>query len=287
MSSIVRKPAGIIGIALLASCLLLLIIFLPFLPGRYDSLAFGLSMCAQAMTALSLVFVPLGLVWLLIRICAKKSRDFAFCIIAIILLSADFLLLIMISTLAVGFSLAGIFTLAGALILYTLISSVKRWPKSRDCISIALPVCLVWFPVLIFSAAISIAPRAIAYSRQTAIENASELIAELDAYHTANSSYPHSLVSVNKDYETGIVGIDRYEYRLTDQGYNLSFQRPEMLLNNFGTKEYVVYSPNDDQSMQSHAAWIVNANPDDLNSGQGWYAVHDAEVEGWKYFWFD
>jgi hypothetical protein len=54
-----------------------------------------------------------------------------------------------------------------------------------------------------------------------------------------------------------------------------------------GTEEFVVYNKQDEHIMLSHTSWILIFTPEQMQTTQGWYEVHDAPSPHWKYFWFD
>jgi hypothetical protein len=57
----------------------------------------------------------------------------------------------------------------------------------------------------------------------------------------------------------------------------------------FGTREFVMYNPRDQQVMTSHKMDRLQLTPQALavEQSRGHYAVHDAPHAHWKYFWFD
>ena len=66
--------------------------------------------------------------------------------------------------------------------------------------------------------------------------------------------------------------------------YSLFFEQPSL---RFGTREIVMYNRLDEHVMPSHDTFLLIRTPDQLRTGAGWYAVHDAPQPHWKYFWFD
>src|SRR5690606_15387405 len=98
--------------------------------------------------------------------------------------------------------------------------------------------------------------------------------------------YPASLQAQNRDYYPDTVGVERYIYVPQGDSYNLSFEQPRFLLDRFGTREWVVYNPNDEHRVFSHTAWLLTA-PHLTERSQGWYAAYATTHPHWKYFWFD
>jgi hypothetical protein len=145
---------------------------------------------------------------------------------------------------------------------------------------ILIPIALLFFQVIL-------AVPAAEFSRNYAIRQSAELIDEIENHHAAQGRYPSSLLAVNKDYKPYIVGIEQFYYSLNGDAYNLFFEQPRFLFDNFGTREFVVYNKIDEHVMPSHVHWILIWTPEELASQQGWYAVHDAASPHWKFFWFD
>jgi hypothetical protein len=68
--------------------------------------------------------------------------------------------------------------------------------------------------------------------------------------------------------------------------YNLLFEQPAL---HFGTREFVVYNPLDQQTVTSHRLDRLQLTPSELvlEHTRGHNEVHDAGDLHWKYFWFD
>ena len=149
------------------------------------------------------------------------------------------------------------------------------------------PLYLIFMPVALLLIQIALASPATEFSRNRAITNSHEFIRDIEAYRGTYGHYPVSLAAMWKDYYPDIVGIEKYHYSPFGESYNLFFEQPRFLLDNIGTREWVVYNPHDEHRMYSHTAWFLLLTPEELERSQGWYAVHDASAPHWKYFWFD
>lgn len=146
----------------------------------------------------------------------------------------------------------------------------------------ALPVYLVFVPGIILIVQLILAAPLTERSRSIAIENSVEMISDIEAYYIKYGQYPASLFGVWPDYSPGIVGISHYHYEPNGEAYNLTFEQPRFLLDDFGAREFVMYNPRDEHALESHAARRLTQP--ELG---GWYAVHDTGVPHWKYFLFD
>ncbi len=127
---------------------------------------------------------------------------------------------------------------------------------------------------------------AIEFSRSRAIRNSARLIADIEQYRAVHGRYPESLLSVWEDYVPGVIGIKEYHYEPSGDAYNLFFEQFAL---QFGTREFVMYNPRDQQVMTSHKMDLLQLTPQELalEQSRGHYAVHDAPHPHWKYFWFD
>jgi hypothetical protein len=149
------------------------------------------------------------------------------------------------------------------------------------------PFYLIFLPVILLLFQLVLAVPITELSRNYAIAQSAEFIDDIEAYHNEYGHYPVSLQAMWKDYYPDVVGVEKYHYSSYGESYNLYFEQPRFLLDNLGTREWVVYNPDDDQRMYSHTAWFLLLSPEELERSQGWYAVHDAATPHWKYFWFD
>jgi hypothetical protein len=125
------------------------------------------------------------------------------------------------------------------------------------------------------------------FSRNCAIAQSAELIREIEAHRASQGRYPSSLLAINQDFHTSVVGIEQYHYAANGDAYNLVFEQPRFLFHDIGAREFVVYNPLDEHVLASHVYWILIWSPEELAENQGWFAVHDAGSPHWKYFLFD
>ena len=105
-----------------------------------------------------------------------------------------------------------------------------------------------------------------------------------DRARLANGRYPVSLHAELGDILPGVIGIEKYLYEPHRDAYNVIF---EQLSDVFGTREFVVYNPRDEQAFWGHALHRIELPPERVLLAQGHYAVHLASRPHWKYFWFD
>jgi hypothetical protein len=246
--------------------------------------------------AAGLLLVPVGVLWLIAEMARRAQRNrtppnplrgYYF---ALASLTAASVLVIVISLLV----LFGSSTSLGILTLVLWFYGVSRWmPKLRrlkmaetETIN-ATPLYLTVIPLAVLLFEVVLAAPLTEFSRNHAIANSNELVSHIARYHAEYGRYPVSLAAMWKDYDPDVVGIEKFHYAPYGASYNLFFEQPRLLFDNIGTREWVVYNPNENHRMFSHTAWFLLLRPEELERSQGWYAVHDAKVPRWKYFWFD
>jgi len=277
--------------ALLAFCLVY-----PFLPGRYDALAFGLSAKVQVFGFTGLLLVPLGALWLGFdcRKCARRRRNlngkefsFHFALAALLTGFLVVLAVALAGAMSVGFAW-GLLTFGAG--LYAVVRTIPRLKRLRTTTTAGLhpaPLYLVFLPVAVVILHWTLAGPVTEFSRNRAIAQSAELIAAIERHRAEQGRYPRSLLAVWPDYTPSVVGIERYHYAPQGEAYNLAFEQPRLLFDDFGVREFVMYNPRDEQIMPSHASWVLIWSPEELARQQGWFAVHDAAQPHWKRFWFD
>jgi hypothetical protein len=268
----------------------------PFLPGDYDAMAMALSTTVQSIGMLGLLLVPIGVLWLIYEIrkqSKRKSglpntnRGFSFAQASLIAASLVTILVSLLALLSGGLSF-GVLTFA--LGLYGISRSMPglRRLRTAEPESInAAALYLIFLPIFLLSIQIMLSAPATEFSRNRAITNSNEFIRDIEAYRDTYGHYPVSLAAMWKDYYPDVVGIEKFHYSPFGESYNLFFEQPRFLLDNLGTREWVVYNPKDEHRMFSHTAWFLLLTPEQLERSQGWYEVHNASTPHWKYFWFD
>lgn len=260
---------------------------LPFFPGSYDSLAAPLSLMSRIFGTVGLLLVPVGALWIASGYWSRMAgKQYGIAIAALIASSVVWLCVSLGGFVESGrlFGLASV-----ALWIYALSKVVPRLrhltggtPGRPRAVAFYLFIV----PVAVALLQMAVLPRAIEASRSRAIQNSAQLIADIEQHRAAHGRYPGSLLSVWPDYKPDVIGIKEYHYEPSGDSYNLIF---EQIALNFGTREFVVYNPLDQQVMTSHRMDLLRLTPGglELERSRGHYAVHDAPHPHWKYFWFD
>jgi hypothetical protein len=247
--------------------LLLVGLFLPFLPGKYDDLAVTVSGLAQVLGFAGFLLVPLGTGWLIHEALRRRARESprsgtdksywfelaALCCAALIA-----------AILCLGMFVSGRLTLAFtslALSTYVLARLARRLGGPK------------YAPDRPFHPA-----------RNRAIRNSAPLIAEIEAFRAARGHYPLSLAALHKDHDPGVMGVRQYEYEPRGDAYSVYFEQFAIPI---GVREIVMYNKLDEHALPAHDTDILRWTPEQLRARPGHNVVHDAPSPHWKYFWFD
>ena len=260
---------------------------LPFLPGPYDSLAVPLSAIFQVFGTVGLLLVPVGVLWVASGYWSRLAgKQYALAIATLTALSIVWVIVSLAALLSGG----ALFGLGATGLWIYVISRVlprlKRLKSARPGPTGAVALYLVIMPLAVALLQMAVIAPAIEFSRSRAIRNTAQLIADIEQYRAANGRYPASLLSVWADYKPGVIGIKEYHYEPSGDAYNVFFEQPAL---HFGTREFVMYNPRDQQAMTSHKMDRLQLTPQQLalEQSRGHYAVHDAPHPHWKYYWFD
>ncbi len=260
---------------------------LPFLPGRYDSLAAPLSLMSQIFGTVGLVLVPIGALWVASRFWSRLAvKQYGIAIVALIASSVVWVIVSLVAFVSGGL-LLGLGTIAlGIYVVSRVLPRLRLLKGATPRPTSAVAFYLLIVPVAVTLLQMAIVAPAIEFSRSRAIRNIERLIADIERYRAVHGRYPTSLLSVGEDYWPGIIGIEKYHYEPSGDAYNLFF---EQFAFHFGTREFVMYNPRDQQAMTSHKMDLLELTPQQLalEQSRGHYAVHDAPHPHWRYFWFD
>jgi len=264
--------------------------FLPFMPGEYDATAITFSLMVQlaGFTGLLLVVVAVPWLWYEIRKGGETGRrykgTYRFAMTTLILSPIPAL------GIAVGaFATDNRFLGFGILILYVcifviLLKKVRLLKDNQNLPFCPAPAYLVCLPLVIVFVRYMYIEDAISYSRARAISQSEELIHDIEFYYKNNGQYPVSMLSVNKDYKTSVIGVKQYHYELNGESYNIFF---EQFAEPFGTVEIVMYNKLDQHEMTSHDQDLLLLSRGSLNQQRGYFKSGNLPQPHWKYFWFD
>ncbi|NEU07760.1 hypothetical protein GZH53_05500 [Flavihumibacter sp. R14] len=281
-------PLHLLRITLI-TILLLACIFLPFIPGDYDASAITLSTIAQLVSLAGLLFIPMGLAWLIYELRKRRAgktsiKGYHFALAALVI-SGIVVLAAVVGALASNnrFPAIGIL-LGGGYFIFRTVRKLRRNKNSAARNFNFTPVYLVCIPLIAVLSRQLYIESATEYSRDYVIRQSAGLIRDIEAYRQRTGHYPTSLHSLWEDYKPSITGIQRYHYEPYGKAYNLYF---EQLSYQAGTREIVMYNKFDEHQFTSHNQDLLRLSPSELDRQRGYFAVHQLEARHWKYFWFD
>jgi hypothetical protein len=281
---------------LVIAALLVLGMVYPYLPGDYDRLSVPLSWMVQAFGAVGLLLVPIGLLWLLHETRRRRrasrnlphaNRGYHFATASLITGSLVTLVVALVGLKSAGLSV-------GLLVIVAWILLASRWKSGLRELKMrasgdfnSAPAYLVIIPATVFVSQLLLAVPATEFSRRRAIAASEQMIREIESYRGREGRYPASLLAVNQDYHTSIVGIEKFHYAPNGNGYDLFFEQPRFVLDKVGTREFVAFNKLQEHLVPSHAGWVLDWSAEQLRESPGWYTVHDTKSANWKSFLFD
>jgi hypothetical protein len=267
---------------IIIGALLCLLIVYPFLPGDYEAIATTLSLMVQVFGLLGLPLSVIGICWWMVPTSKKLWATTAYIVgIALALIQ------LLIAILSIGYAFAALVLLGFSVLFYYLFQKLQLFGSNNRKRFNAAAIYLTVLPLCCFIMQLLVSQPLTRYSRNKAIQNATGMISEIEAYHQKCGSYPPTLQAQWKDYSPNIVGIEKYFYSPQGKAYNLQFEQPRFLLDRFGTREWVVYNPRDENSSYSHTSWYFRLSPGEVMRTQGWYSSGNTGYPHWKYFLFD
>jgi len=255
--------------------LVVLCIFLPFLPGPYDALAGAMSAVAQTTGFIGLLLVPVAIVWLILEIRKLANKNMkinnwnngyffaiattVICIFITLVYALGFLMM-------AGPTSTVIVLLAAGLLFYKLLPSIRSLRASNIHSFHTAPLYLLSIPLISFVVRLLLVGPASDYSRNYAIENGQQLINAIEDYYVRYNHYPESIETLDHVAKPFIMGIEEFEYERHGDVYNLWFIQRQAII---ATKEVVMYNKNDEHNVKGH------------------YASFNAKKSHWKYYWLD
>lgn len=248
-------------LAILVCVILCFAMTYPHLPGRFDASAGALSFVAQTISYASLLLVPIGLGWMV-----SPRRFSLWCRLALVSAGLGAIVAtvgaISQNQLALGMAL-GVAVLALLRLGWGRIRTVL---ENGGSVENSLRLYLVFVPFLLVAFREGVVPRAADWSRDRAIVNSAPLIAEIESHRQRRGVYPDSLESLNPDFPTGVVGIERFQYEKNGDAYNLFFFRTATELD---AMEVVLFNPRDEHRFTSHELDILQYDGEQLERRRG------------------
>jgi cbb3-type cytochrome oxidase subunit 3 len=267
-------------------------LFLPFLPGRYDSLAIALSIMAQMAGVAGLLLVPIGGVWLAYESRKKPASDgrlendkgYYFAWAAVIASSIAAAFVCLGALFGAGYSF-GIAVMALCVFgAWRMVASLRRMKRAGAAGFNPVPVYLLAIPAVVALVQFTLLGRAAALSRERVIRHSAQLIIDIEQYYRTRGHYPPSLLALWSDYRPGVVGVRQFHYEPNGDAYNVYF---EQLSTAFGAQEIVMYNKRDEHIFLSHDSDRLLWTAEQIRSRRTYLSINDASTPHWKYFLFD
>ena len=258
-------------------------IFLPYFPGDYDAMVITLSTFVQVLAMSGLLFVPVGIIWLMYELLKRKNVTYRFAITSLII----FCFVGIFSTIGafVNSPSFGFIVLVVFIYLFKIFfSRIKQIRNNGDRNFNPTPCYLIFIPVLVVFIRFLFIDFATDFSRNTAIKHSEQLIKAIELYQEKNNHYPLSLLSLWEDYKPSIIGIKRFYYEPHGTTYNLYF---EQFATELSVQEIVMYNKLDEHQFSSHNSDLLVLTPEQINLQRGYFGKYDLPTPHWKYFWFD
>jgi len=277
-------------IALFAGILALIVLGMlyPFLPGDHDRAAMAASALMQMLGLTGLLLVPVGIAWLIYELrSARREKRHRFAIAAVIAGSVVASTLVIVAFASMTTSLGALVVVIWLYAVVRLARKLKRTDHPEAGFPPA-PLYLILLPVLTLVLQLTLAGPVTRWSRNRAIDHSAAFRNDIDAFRAKYGRYPASLLAQWKDYYPRVIGVEKYHFTSFGDSYNLFFEQPRFLLDDLGTREWVVYNPRDEHLIFSHTSWFLLLPPGEVaHRAQGWYAVQETGHPHWKSFLFD
>ncbi|MEX2299737.1 MAG: hypothetical protein WD733_02300 [Bryobacterales bacterium] len=260
-----------------------MITFLPFAPGGYDSMAVPLAAMAWVLGRVGLLLVPIGLLWLWALSRDRPARPRW--LIRLSVSTSAFILVVMsvIAFAASGSLLLATGTATGVTLLIARLARHLRRHLATP-LPRMVPALITVAPIFVLAVQTMLVDAAATHARDRVIANAAPLIEEIERYRTRRGTYPESLFSIWGDYKPSIVGVERYHYERSGDGYNVIFREPSL---DFGMRRFVAYNPLDRQRVTVHETDRLLLDEAGLDADNAGYTVVRALPQPhWKLFVF-
>ena len=214
-------------------------------------MAVPLAVMAWVLGRVGLLLVPVGGLWLWVwRKPASRPGAPAW----LVWVTLGICILIAVVMVLVAFAasnsqlLAAVTAVVATLLMIRVGRSVRatRTTQSRSRTAAAI---LVVAPIVVLAVQTMFIEAATTRARNRVIANGAPLIEEIERYRARRGAYPDSLFSIWGDYKPSLVGVDRYHYERSGDGYNVIFREPSI---DFGARRFVVYNPLDKQRVTVH-----------------------------------
>ena len=229
------------------------------MPGRYDNLSIPLSFMIQIFSFVSLIFVPIGIFWLIKTRTADKQEVTRKRFTKLTVVIAG-LITIIVSIGAFSQNNTSLAILFLAISLFTLTKTFIKLNKD-EVKSNSLLLYLIVIPLILVLMRYKFVSTAVQMSRATAIRNSEVLIQSIENYQKRNGYYPISLQALHYDISPNVVGIPQYFYEPNGDAYNVYFKQ---FSDELDMEEIVMYNKLNEHYFTAHSQDILEYEGDTL-----------------------
>lgn len=272
-----------IFIITLAIAIIVAGIFLPYIPGDYDSFAVGLSYIFQFGIFASLLLVPTGLIWLILNIISAQNNPSAnyplYFRRAALIITIIIGLATALGALVSNSRFSAIMILGIGIFLLTFRKKIKSLFSIPDNIR---PYYFILVPLTVVCLRIAFQEKIKQKATDFVIKQSEQLIEDIEAYKKKYGHYPVSLLSTIEDYKPRMSGIPRFHYEQNGDAYNIYFMQTSEML---GTEEIVMYNKLGQHEMTVHNQDLLRIAPENIL--RGYHKEADLPQPNWKIFYFD
>lgn len=272
---------GLVAVVLTATAL-------PFLPGRYDALAVGLSAFTRGVGMSSLLLVPVGVVWLLYeqRRTGNAMHRGRVGLVAAGLGTGCIMLLVgaVAALTSLGATLAVAVLTVGGLVLWRGGSQLMDWARRPRERGFGTAIALILVPGVVAAGQFALTPSLTSFAWNRTIDDLAPLIADIERYRATRGHYPTSLFSEWMDYRPTVIGVRGYQYALAGDGYRLAVEVPTFSID---SREFLFYSSVDIVLMASHDADLLRRTDAELAQYRGYSNARSVGRARWRVLSFD
>lgn len=273
-------------------------VFAPFYFWHFDPLAVPVSIASQMVVFGGISLLPISLPWLIYEAVVSRALKpegvpttrylrFWFAVVLLVLGSLLGFLCCLLVLLGVSAILGAFMLSCLTACLAWLVPKLRRFRGEWSSRFMGVPAQLVCIPTAVLLLQFLLVKPVSNASREHAIANAQRFIDDIESFRRRHGEYPVSLIAQWKDYHPGVLGVDKFHYHRHGDAYSLSFEQPKLLIDQPGTREWVVFNPRDQHQSYSHTSFFLLLPPEEHERSPGWYAVDDSAVAQWKIFFFD
>lgn len=249
----------------------------PFLPGPRNLLSHRLSQFSQVIGYIGLVFVPFGLLWLIIEIQSRKNKKHNrwtngyYPALLVLTPVFVFIPLQIIRSISSGIDSLDLWPLLVIILLvcYIIFRIQKLKHRNKHTFNV-VPLCIVVLPLVSILSSMFAVRNVAAQTREEGIEKAKPLLDALESYRADHAVYPDKLEDLKGNYILELPRIQRmgsseYHYEKRGETYQFSFEQ----FYHWYATEVVVYQKNGHE--------IAKAN----------YENYPTESPDWRYYLAD